>query len=258
MSNALVDFWRKAPLDVAPYVHPEDVDILKKYRHGQYFNYQLLDIESFDQPGEHQTDPRFLHLSLLPVPYVGNLEKADVFILMTNPGFGGIEYKWESGASRQDVIRKNCHQYFQEGESPFLFAREGWKNHPGYNYWKDNMKVLRELDLDFEVFMQRVAILQMVAYHSKDATMLGRLPQNLPSSRIAAQYAQTLYERAKGEEILLLVKRQVKNWGFDELCESNNIVISRQPFEYRSSHFGTSENNRHSQAIKKWIEKHPC
>lgn len=46
-------------------------------------------------------DDSSLHLGLLPVPYQGNLSKADVFVIMLNPGLGLSDCQTEEDEGRK-------------------------------------------------------------------------------------------------------------------------------------------------------------
>ena len=64
--------------------------------------------------GDH-TDHRF-HLSLLPVPYVGDLARADIFLLQLNPGFSLSDYQELRVPSFKRHLERNLRQEL-EGES---------------------------------------------------------------------------------------------------------------------------------------------
>ena len=85
--NILVEFWNRASLDKPPYVHPDD-NLDEKKIHKPF-------LSSFDSYEicfrENKFNPTGYLTGLLPQPYLGNLETADIFILMLNPGFHPID-----------------------------------------------------------------------------------------------------------------------------------------------------------------------
>src|SRR6266516_3248053 len=108
----IVEIWNRLPLGSPPFIHPDDRPILERNR--QTFSDTKLDFDNFvksERFGAFE-DHRF-HLSLLPVPYIGNLIKADIFILLLNPGFDFIDYfaEWRM-AEFKSSLEKNLRQDF--------------------------------------------------------------------------------------------------------------------------------------------------
>jgi len=88
----IVEFWSKCPLGRPPFVHPDDRDALETSGPG-VLKLPALDFKRFirsERFGDFE-DRRF-HLSLLPMPYVGDLERADIFLLTLNPGCKVSDY----------------------------------------------------------------------------------------------------------------------------------------------------------------------
>ena len=89
----LIDFWRRFGSAARyPCVHEDDRGTIMKYC------LQGCDLEL---PSPKQ-DGRF-HLSLNPVPYMGDVRTADIFLLMINPSAGYADYytdKNPDGGSR--------------------------------------------------------------------------------------------------------------------------------------------------------------
>jgi hypothetical protein len=67
-TETFIHFWRMFTPGSAPFVHPEDAT--SKF---------LSDFE----------------LSLLPVPFIGNLREAEAIVLMLNPGLDSADVDWE-------------------------------------------------------------------------------------------------------------------------------------------------------------------
>ena len=82
VAQRLVDFWKKELYtdDNGNKVHPEDKETI------------LVEGTAISC-GEGDFANRIaLHLKLLPVPYVGNLTKADIFLAVINPTVGPQDY----------------------------------------------------------------------------------------------------------------------------------------------------------------------
>lgn len=92
--NSLVEHWQELDLTKPPYVHPKDVPFFRRRRPDD-LKHPVLDAEAFGQD-EIANKKHFFHLSLLPAPFIGDLERADIFILMLNPGFQRDEYEIEA------------------------------------------------------------------------------------------------------------------------------------------------------------------
>ena len=73
-----------------------------------------------------------------------------------------------------------------------------------------------------EYVAKRIACIQIIPYHSKDFGN-GRLIGNLPSSKEAIDFARNeLAERAKNDEITIVVTRRIQHWG---LREGRNVIL---------------------------------
>jgi hypothetical protein len=79
----LVSFWSRLDLQKPPFAHPDDLPVLRSTKKGR-----LIDEDPKKTYREFVEGARFgdsrdrrLELSLLPVPYAGDLKKADIIIL---------------------------------------------------------------------------------------------------------------------------------------------------------------------------------
>ena len=84
----LVTAWR-AVAPPAPFALPGDQQALQQWGertviHDSFDSY--VDDDVFGLPD------RRLHLGLVPAPYLGNLARADIFLLLLNPGLGPAEF----------------------------------------------------------------------------------------------------------------------------------------------------------------------
>lgn len=220
---SLTEFWSEVPLDQPLFVHPEDWPVL-----------ELLNDNPLEQPPlDHHTypgygpaqEPGFLHLSLVPEPFTGDLNNADVFILQANPGFAGTEYEEQNTNLnfRQRLVATIRQELggFQHRHAYFDPAFEGYA---GYSWWTAHLPQLANNQEQSD----RLATIDLFPYHSnqfRHHSLLG----DLPSVQVARDYVRCeLVPRAKNGEITIVVTRQRKNWGFT-LREDNgeNIVVYR-------------------------------
>src|SRR5690606_21306974 len=92
MPNKLVEFWERCDLSGQTFVHPDDRQVLEQGGDRHVLGGEI-DFDSYIR-GNHfgnRGGSRF-HTSLLPIPYGGDLARADIFILLLNPGFSHADY----------------------------------------------------------------------------------------------------------------------------------------------------------------------
>ena len=229
----IVKFWNRLPVGTPPFVHPEDRPILE--RNKRTFSDARLDFDNFvksDRFGAFQ-DHRF-HLSLLPVPYVGNLIKADIFILLLNPGFDFVDYfaEWRMAKFKKS-LEKNLRQDFRKADFPFLYLNPEFCWHGGFTWWERKFRDVatriaeekfggRYLDAIRDL-AHRVAAIELIPYHSISFREHGVISM-LPSSRHAQDFARnTLVCRANKGNATTIITRQHKEW--DMGSSTNKYIV---------------------------------
>ncbi len=140
MAHDLIEFWREISVTRPPFAHPRDLAVLEKY--PRKIDIEPKDFDSFvasAQFGDFK-DHR-LHLSLVPQPYAGNLEQADIFVLLLNPG---VEYTDYYGEYRQKEFRQclvdNLRQQNSDEEFPFLWLNPEFCWHCGFMWWEEKLR----------------------------------------------------------------------------------------------------------------------
>lgn len=116
----LVEFWSACDLSSPPFAHPDDRSALDLGADAR--EQSLIGFEDF------VAGPRFgdygdqhFHLSLLPVPYAGDLARAEIFLLQLNPGFSLSDYHELRAPSFKRRLERNLRQELDGEEFPFLF-----------------------------------------------------------------------------------------------------------------------------------------
>lgn len=231
----IVKFWRACPLDKPPFVHPEDLPTLRQCEPSllglprQNFR-QFVAGKRFGDFDDHR-----FHLSLLPTPYAGDLERADIFLLQLNPGFHFTSYYGECGVPkyRRRLVR-NLRQELDGLEFPFMFLDPEFCWDPGFRWWEEKLRgvatcianrkhfsylnALRELS-------RRIAAIELVPYHSisfRDH----RLIKDLASVRRAKEYAQDLRSKALLTKCSIIITRKVKEWGLRRMRNGRVVLYS--------------------------------
>lgn len=252
--HKFISSWKKFRPDRAPYIFPGDECLLDEeglYCRSQDWHAFVKDPE-FGDPGK---DSSLLHFDLLPVPFVGNLETASVFLLMLNPGFGPHDYfgEYEVPGFREALLN-NLHQVRR---NRFLFLEPQFSWHGGYAYWHTKLKGVIKALADRKSIrygharqfcQSKIAALELVPYHSENFGVPDRIIRDLASAQLAQAFVhEELVPRARKGDCLLVATRKVKNWG---LSKEKNIVVYTAS-EARGAHLSPSSSG--GQAILKFL-----
>jgi hypothetical protein len=233
--NELIEFWRGFSFEGN--IHPDDralVDeaFVKRYGLRLGTNQGSGAVETFfeqkvqgrgrlpinDQP----------HFDLTPVPYMGNLEKADIFLLMINPVLGYDDYGTDSNPEFRRALRKNIRQtketclaldtrfwwsswftYYEKLFRPAVSQFSGGKTY---------LKALQELS-------RRLAIIELAPYYSaRSAWLTDRRLGILKSTERARTAAQHLEKKARAGEVLVIVRWRMDLW---RITKHTNVILAK-------------------------------
>lgn len=232
----IVKFWSRLPLGTPPFIHPDDQQILERNR--QDFIDEKLDFDSFvksERFGAFE-DHRF-HFSLLPVPYVGDLKKADIFILLLNPGLDFIDYFAESRMTEfNSTLKRNLLQDFTSTSFPFLYLNPEFCWHGGFTWWERKLRDVATKIAEekfkgrylkaIQDLAHRVAAIELIPYHSISFRQ-HRLIRSLPSSHRAQEFARnTLVARAQDATAQIIITRRHKEWGIGSRTTGNIVIYT--------------------------------
>ncbi len=233
--HPLFTTWRNFDISKGPLLLSADSGALKPDKFAYHTSYsEYVKNQAF---GNEKTK---LHIGLLPVPFMGNVEKADIILFMLNPGISHSDYYAEMCVPKlREFLVRNLRQKLQNQRFPFICLDPEFAGHPGFGYWyKRLLEITSHLEKSRKITHQealslvasRVACLQLVPYHSEQSTQLD--PNKLESSRLAINYARTeLSNRAKAGNALLIVLRGSKHWGL----QSHKNIIEYGPSKARSA-----------------------
>ncbi len=256
---SLISEWQKWEPENFPYVLDKDSEVLKssKWKH-QVAKYRCWREASGDSDFCKPGDKR-LHLGLFPVPFVGDIRNASIYILMLNPGLGPGDYFEYEVPYFREALLANLRQVKKTGVMPFMFLDPQFAWHGGFGFWHQKLKgVIEDLAesrrISFacarETLGSKLAVVQLVPYHS---TVFGFTPnelKQLTSVRLAQEFVcQTVAKRARARDAIVIVARQVKNWDLflpKKLGEEHG-VIRYTPSESRGASLGP--NSRGGRAI---------
>jgi hypothetical protein len=256
--ESLLKTWRSLDLNKSPYILPDDEKALKDSKTPISSIGNFADWHSDKDFG--QRPPHELQAGLLPVPYVGDLRNARVFLLTLNPGFGNLDLYAESenGSFREELIH-NLTQSGLDPEYPFLTLNPRFSWHGGYDYWCTKFSSLisffqtvREATFrqSLAFIAQNVAVLEAAPYHSTSFKVPHKTIATMESSKAIHSFVhQELISQALEKKSLIIVLRA--NW-FWKLNPSENVIIYSQAEAIGSS---LSLNSRGGKAIQRFLGK---
>ena len=238
--KTIVKFWNDLPLEEAPYIHPFDqpriVAISKTKKYSTTSFDQFLTTKQF---GGKSTA---LELGLFPQPYAGDLERAELLILLLNPGLDPTD-PWGEFNNKEfrNLLERNLKQDSLSGEEyPFIWLNPNLCWHSGFRYWfrklHDVINFISQHDPAFEgSFLQamkdvsrRIASVELFPYHSMQFDHKPLL--TLPSCETAKQFAR----QAAKSGVRTVVTRGVSDWVLTGLPN----VIEYEAKHWRGAHMG--------------------
>lgn len=263
--DSLRSFW--APfVDTAPYVHPADLPVIERSRkHREWL--KTAGQESFDtivRRSDLGMGQKRFWFSLLPVPYTGDLARADIFIVLLNPGFGGafdfhVEYR---RAEWRDRLLLNLRQDLSGLEFPNLNLDPELCWTGSYQWWEGKLgkvaAVLADAPGGYRDAMrrlsQRVACIELVPYHSSEFSGHDLLDE-LPSTGMARRYVrEVLLPEAQADRISLIVTRQGEALGFRPGDRDRGLIVYGGGHR-RGAHLGPETDG--GREILDRIRRHP-
>jgi hypothetical protein len=225
----LVSAWRDL-CGTSPFILKGDEYLVQKELCHPFATFR-----DYVQDPRHGLDPEYkFHTGLFPVPYVGRLDRARVFILMTNPGFGPHDYfgEHEVDAFRAAMLA-NLRQELVDGDCwiPYLNPAFFW--HGGFAYWRQKLRDFIGETTSVSVFKETlrnlassVAFIEAIPYHSArmaKSVSAEKLSAKLRSTFLITKYVEhDLIPRARSGEILVLCLRGP--WGLAAKTCKNVIV----------------------------------
>ncbi len=243
MKNNLINVWSRTRFKKPPYVLTGDEEIKDNQNVQKFTSYSDF-IKS-----AYINNRKTIHLGLLPIPYLGDLAKAKILILLLNPGFEPIDYfaEYKSKAYRKAIINNIKQKYF-DNQYPFLPLNPRFLWTGGGRYWSKKFagiteEIMRKKRCSYQQALshisKRVAIIEYFPYHSNQFAISKKIIKKLVSPKMAVDYVKNILKpRAKNGEILILVARKADVW---ELKRSKNVIIFNGS-ETRAAHLGKYKN----------------
>ena len=213
-AQELTQFWRRCDLEAPPYCHRDDRLAPGRVQQGvaSYADY----VRAFK---DNRLADTALHLSLLPQPYHGDLESAEVIVLLTNPGLHPSDYFAEDvdPEFRQSIIRT-----IRQEMRSHMFLDPKWAWTSGFTWWEKKLRGVAQI-VAREKFKgnysraladlaRRVACLELVPYHSASYR---------PTADLASTKAVRRFAQEASRDRTIVVTRAVKDW---RISKGPNVI----------------------------------
>ena len=246
----LLSAWAAWKSDAPPFLLEEDRDFITRLSTEKRLVHGWRD--GIAGPDFGNPDDRRFHFGLLPMPFVGNLRRASVYILLLNPGQGPHDYFGEYEVpDYRDALIANLRQ---ERDS-FLFLDPQFSWHGGFDYWHRKLAgLITELAKQTSYASARsrlaheLACIELIPYHSPSFHDPGNWRRQLPSALLARRFVhEHVVPKARSGEAVVVVARQAQVW---DLPEHDRIVRYRGA-ESRAAHL--TPNSRGGRAILKHL-----
>ena len=242
----LVDAWRQIAFDTRPYVLPEDQEFLKREKLPIQTDHMGVSIHSGTDVGTTT-----LHLELRPIPFMGDLTNASIYLLMINPGYRDPRSpsevsEFDVEKQRQDWREARASNLNQDSlmKYPFLCLDPRFEALPGYKYWYNRLRwlidAIEHKGASRDEALARTAnlfcVLELVPYFTRrtPSRLLSANRDRLPSTNLMLDFVrQRLRDRARSDNALIVVGRKHGLWELPP--EEKNIL--RDAVVPRSGYF---------------------
>lgn len=245
MSNIphLINAWRKLDTDTKPFILDADRPALDEIINAKNGYHQISSSSQFCKSDLCQapSDKTKFHFNLLPMPYLGNIRKAKVYILTLNPGFGFNNYYLQSLPEYRENKIRQLRQTNLNKEYPWIDPDFCWTG--GFQYWFKRIRpVIERLQkkegINFrealKIVSKNVATLELVPYHSSSYKLSRKVFNQMESPKLMLEFVKSfVMPKAKNGEALVICARKVKEWGLEEQMDN---VITFKGHETRGAH----------------------
>ena len=144
-ADELIEYWAALPRTEARFLHAADRDWLSATGHLDKF---LRPVPLFPDDWVVEAMTSNVQLGLLPVPFLGDLRKAEIIICLLNPGLEPGDFYAEQHVDefRSALSRSLAQDFTADERYPFLFLDPKWCWTGGYRWWTKKLSgVILEL-----------------------------------------------------------------------------------------------------------------
>ena len=228
-TKRLIKFWKIVD---ETGVHPADAKVVKSYNH------------------KAKSDRKLYVNNFSPIPWVGNLLKAKVLVVMLNPGMSKLSQQINDEKLERPFLARNLSQ---KNNPSLFYLNAKLKETGGGIYWRRRFKSFVEkyydnLEDGYAHIARHVCIVQLIAYHSQKDPSSVR--SKLPSARIMRDW---ILDEVKLKQRKVLVIRGYNDiWPEKKPSNSAKLLICRGKLSMRNPSFNPTGriSRRLSQYLK--------
>ena len=213
-TKRLIKFWKILGLAGA---HPEDAKVVRSYNH------------------KAKSDRKLYVNNFSPIPWVGNLLKAKVIIVMLNPGMSKLSKQINDEKLERPFLMRNLSQKNNPG---LFYLNPKLRETGGGIYWRRRFNSFVQMSFDdledgYAHIAHHVCIVQLIAYHSqKDPSSIR---SKLPSARIMRDWI--LNEIKLKQRKVLVIRGYNDIWPEKKPSDTTKLLICRGKLSMRNPSF---------------------
>ncbi len=230
----IIKYWSEFDQNKLDHVHIHDED-----RKIDFKNKQIKDVINYHDFIHHEKFGNVkneLHFNLLPEPYVGDIKNATIYILLLNPGFSIADYYVESKDDLRQSILNSIKQEFKDEEYPLIWLNPKYLWTPGGQWTERKLKDLichvKETNENYSYsdalkhVSKKVAIIQLVPYHSKSFGLGKRMMKMESVNRIKKFVKNDIIKKAEKDKACIIQTRSISEWNLNlHKDNTKNIII---------------------------------
>ena len=244
MAEDLIQFWRRytwQPGELG--VHPDDRAWMAQHWPAP-LREPYLDWPAYLSSERFGSKDSDVHLSHLPAPFWGDLNRARALLFLKNPGFDNTDYYLESQPDFREAHLRGLRSPAEPLEFPFLHLDPRFSWSGSFLWWEQRLRpILDALIIEdgltyreaLHTVATRIAAVQLFPYRSRDSSRLryrsrgSTMPSVVAAQRFLASRARIaagMQSSTTAASQLILVMRSHADWLTAEcpLPDDSNVV----------------------------------
>lgn len=168
-----------------------------------------------------------LRFDVLPDPYLGDMNQAEIVVLPLNPGFEDADLL--VNMQRDEYVTQNRLSLKLKSSPPFYFLNPELMYSGGYRWWMRIFKPLLQQGISANTLAHKMMCIQYLGYHSTTYLHLNTtLPSQLYSFDLVRQAIQLkkIIVMMRSEKLWLEAVPELKNYPYIKIKNPRNPVLS--------------------------------
>ncbi len=232
VAEDLIHFWQRyrwRPGELG--VHPDDRAWMEQHWPAP-LHQSFLDWLAYLQSSRFGSKDGGVHLSHLPAPFWGDLNRARVLIFLKNPGLGNSDYYLESQTDFRKAHLHGLRSSAKRVRFPFIHLDPRFSWSDAFQWWEQRLRPILDIltsedgftyQQALQILAQRIAAVQLFPYRSRDSSRLryrvrgSTMPSVAAAQRFLAERARAARSgptapRGGGPKQLVLIMRSHADW----------------------------------------------